>query len=112
MEQASTGSKRTIPLRGTKALTVGWPTRARNREREEEEGGREEEEEERGSALSGWKEAKEGKRERGEGLKKAPQHKVKCPPLKGGPGGAHKAAIGQTRWLKGFLIEHLLEWAF
>ena len=62
--------------------------------------------------FSSRKEAKEGKRERGEGLKKAPQHKVKCLPTKGGLGSEHEAAMGQTRWLEGFLIEHLLEWVF
>ena len=60
------------PPLGNKSPNSRAANRARNGEREEEEGGREEEEEERGSALSGQKEAKEGKRERGEGLKKAP----------------------------------------
>ena len=62
------------PPLGNKSPNSRAANRARNGERErvEEGGGREEEEEEQGSALSGRKEAKEGKRKRGEGLKKAP----------------------------------------
>ena len=55
---------------------------------------------------------KRGRGREGKALKRLPQHKVKRPPSKGGPGGAREAATGQTRRLEGFLTKHLLEWAF
>ena len=86
---------------------VGWPTGARNERREEEDGGWEKKRENGAWPFSGQKEAQEGKERERKALKGSPQHKGKRSPSKRGPGSGHKAATGQTRWLRDFLGESL-----